>query len=178
MQLYIARHGRTNYNDLGLCNADPEVDVHLSQIGIAQAEDVAKSLKSITLDHIFVSELRRTLQTAEIINMFHHTEIKVDPRLNDGRSGFEGKSFKEYDSALNNADNRWEAHFNGGESIEDIKARVTNFIRELQPKNYKQVLIVTSDWVMRVLFASVLHLSNEEVWTIEIKQGSYLELYI
>ena len=81
MKLYLARHGRTNYNDLGLCNADPAVDVHLTPSGVAQAGALAEKLKLVPLDHIFASELNRTQQTAEIINKFHNLEIEIDARL-------------------------------------------------------------------------------------------------
>src|SRR5437868_14596557 len=128
MKLYLARHGWTNYNDLRLCNADPTVDVHLTPTGVSQAEALADKLKQTALDHIIVSELKRTQQTAEIVNRFHHLEIEVDARLNDGRSGFEGKPFSEYARALDAADNRWTAHFNGGESVEDIRDLVADFM--------------------------------------------------
>ena len=78
MKLYLARHGWTNYNDLRLCNADPTVDVHLTPTGVSQAEALADKLKQTALDHIIVSELKRTQQTAEIVNRFHHLEIEVD----------------------------------------------------------------------------------------------------
>jgi alpha-ribazole phosphatase len=164
MKIYLARHGRTNYNDLGLCNADPTVDVHLTRVGAEQAEDLADKLKQVQLDHIFVSELRRTQQTAEIVNKSHNLEIEIDPRLNDGKSGFEGKHFTEYENALNAATNRWTVRFNDGESIEDIKKRVVDFINELRTKKYDAVLIVTSLWIIQAILAVVRHIPNEEAW--------------
>lgn len=92
MKIYFARHGKTNYNDHELCNADPGVDVHLTAQGIEQSRALAGKLKAVPINHIFVSELRRTRQTADIVNEFHHVEIEVDPLLNDHRSGFEGQS--------------------------------------------------------------------------------------
>jgi broad specificity phosphatase PhoE len=178
MKLYLARHGRTNYNDLGLCNADPTVDVHLTSTGIAQAKALADKLKHISIDHIFVSELRRTQQTAEIVNKAHNLEIEADARLNDGRSGFEGKHFTEYDKALDESTDRWTVRFNDGESVEDIKKRVSDFIDELLTKKYEAVLVVTSLWIIQAIIAIVRHTSNEEAWSFEAPQGDYLELEI
>src|SRR5882762_3740116 len=121
MKIYFARHGRTNYNDLDLCNSDPSVDVHITAEGTKQAEVLAGKLEEVPIDRIFVSELRRTQQTAAIVNQLHHVTIEVDPLLNDHRSGYEGKPARLLTEAMDAAEDRWTARFNDGESIEDMK---------------------------------------------------------
>ena len=176
MKIYFARHGRTNYNDLELCNADPTVDVHLTAVGAEQAKTLADKLKKTPIDCIFVSELRRTLQTAEIVNAFHGVPIKTVPLLNDHRSGFEGKPYKSLMKALDGAEDRWTARFNGGESIEDMKKRVAKFLEELKAKPYSVVLVVTSQWVIQAAVTIIKNISNEEAWKLEVEQGDCLEL--
>lgn len=176
MKLYLARHGRTNYNDLGLCNADPAVDVHLTAAGVAQAQTLADKLKHVPIDRIVVSELKRTQQTAERVNAFHNLKIEIDARLNDHRSGFEGKPYEALNQALNAASNRWTARFNGGESIEDVKKRAAGFLDELKTRKYDSVLVITSQWVVYAIAATVLHITNEEAWQLAVKPGGCLEL--
>jgi probable phosphoglycerate mutase len=178
MKIYLARHGRSTYNDLGLCNADPSIDVHLTPTGIQQAKALGEKLKDVHIDHIFVSELRRTQQTAEFVNTFHNLHIEVDPRLNDGPSGFEGKPFQEYEAALAAAPNRWTARFNGGMSIEDVKQQAASFINELRSKDYDTVLVITSQWVVFAIIALLNGLSNEDAWKLNVEQGSFTELDI
>ena len=175
MKLYLARHGRTNYNDLNLCNGDPSVDVHITSEGIKQAEALAHKLKDVPLDRIFVSEMRRTQQTAEIVNRFHHAAIEIEPLLNDHRSGYEGKPADLLIAAMEAAENKWTARFNDGESIEDMKSRVADFLSKLQAKPYDTVLIVTSGWVIRMVVAVIQNISNEEAWKVDAEQGGYLE---
>lgn len=178
MKLYLARHGRTNYNDLNLCNGDPSVDVHITELGVKQAEALANKLKEVPIDHIFVSEMRRTQQTAEIVNKFHYVSVETASLLNDHRSGFEGKNAQLLMDALDAAVDRWTARFNDGESIEDMKQRVATFINELKTKPYNTVLIVTSGWVIRVMVAVIENIPNEEAWNRESAQGDYLEFEI
>ncbi|HSX07000.1 MAG TPA: histidine phosphatase family protein [Candidatus Saccharimonadia bacterium] len=178
MKIYVVRHGRTNYNDLDLCNSDPSVDVHLTLKGMKQAEALANKLKEVPIDHIFVSELRRTQQTAKIVNQFHHATIDVDPLLNDHRSGYEGRPASLLLAALDDAKDKWTAHFNGGESIEDMKSRMAEFLNKLKAEPYDAVLIVTSGWVIRMTVALIRNVSNEEAWKVDAEQGSYLEFKI
>lgn len=178
MKAYFARHGRTNYNDLRLCNADPTVDVHLTSEGKKQAKTLAELLKDAKIEYIFVSQLKRTQQTAKIVNTFHSIPIEVDPLLNDHRSGFEGKPFTLLQQALDMADNKWTVHFNDGESIEDMKQRVANFLDELRTKPYEVVLVVTSGWIIRAAAAILQGLTNEEAWKLEVEQGSYIEFEV
>jgi broad specificity phosphatase PhoE len=178
MKIYLARHGRTNYNDLGLNNADPIVDVHLTSVGVKQVENLAEKLKLAAVDQIFVSELKRTQQTAYIINKFHKAPIQVDERLNDIRTGYEGKPATQYWEALDNSPDRWAAHLNGGESLEDVKIRARAFIDDLRDKKYQVVLVVTSRDLVNALYGVINSLTNEVAWALKVDKASCIELEI
>ncbi|HSX34025.1 MAG TPA: histidine phosphatase family protein [Candidatus Saccharimonadales bacterium] len=175
MKLYIARHGRTQYNDLGLCNGDPSVSNPLTGTGEQQAKALGEKLKHAAIQHIYVSEMKRTQQTAAFANVFHNAAITIEPRLNDIRTGYEGKHFTEYNAALEKAPNRYTARFNGGESIEDVKARIQSFVRDLRGQQYETVLIVTSEVIVQAFCAVLQDISNEAAEAITVEQGSFLE---
>jgi alpha-ribazole phosphatase len=151
MNLYVMRHGRTNYNDLGLCNDDPNADVHLNAIGKQQAQAAAERLRDIVLDRIIVSPLPRTRQTAEIVNQYHHVPIDVHPDIADIRSGFDGKTVKEYFATI--AHDPLNTCVNGGESLLDHKQRVLGFIRWLQGQPQENILVVAHEETLRVFVA-------------------------
>jgi len=178
MKIYLARHGRTNYNDLELCNADPAIDVHITSAGKEQAEALAIKLKDAPIERIFVSQLKRTQQTAEIVNEFHHVSVEITPLLNDYRSGYEGKPIRLLVKTLDESDDRWTARFNDGESIEDMKYRVATFLESLKTKPYEVILIVTSQWIIYAAVAILKNVSNEEAWKLNVQPGEYLELSI
>jgi broad specificity phosphatase PhoE len=175
MKIYIARHGRTNYNDLGLCNSDPSVDVHLTAAGIQQAKALGEKLKDTVLDQIYVSELKRTQQTADLLEKFG-VPVAIDPRLNDNHTGFEGKPASEYYDALNAARDKWNTRFKDGESVEDINKRVRSFVDELRLLEYGAVLIITSEVIVQALYGVLNNLSNEEARSLHVEQGGYIEL--
>lgn len=151
MNVYFIRHGRTNYNDLGLCNDNPSQDVHLTRIGYEQAKSAALALRDEALERIIVSPLPRTHQTAEVINQFHSVPIEVHADLADIRSGFDGKRVPDYFAAI--ADDPLHKRVNDGESLLDHKQRVLRFIDWLKKQPDKTLLVVAHEETLRVFVA-------------------------
>ncbi len=151
MNLYLTRHGRTNFNDLELCNDDPGVDVHLTDSGIVQAEAAAEELQEVKLERIISSPLPRTRQTAAIINRYHHLKIETHPDIADIRSGFDGRPVADYFAAV--AHDPLNARVNGGESLLDHKRRVMGFIDWLAQQPEQNILVVAHEETMRVFIA-------------------------
>jgi probable phosphoglycerate mutase len=151
MKLYVMRHGRTNYNELGLCNDEPNVDVYLNDIGKQQAQAAAEQLRDVTLDRIIVSPLPRTRQTAEFVNQYHDAPIEIHSDIADIRSGCEGKDVGEYFSAI--AHDPLNARVNGGESLLDHKQRVLRFVQWLKNQQQENILVVAHEETLRVFIA-------------------------
>lgn len=175
MKIFLARHTQTNYNILKLANSDPTVDVHLSEEGIRQAEALAELLKNTSYDAIYISELPRTRQTAEIINSYHHKELIVDERINDNRTGFESKPVEDFVKALDNSEDPWNAKFNDGESLNEAAERVFGFIKDLREKPHEAVLVVTHGYITQVLFSYFEAKTPKEVTEFDLTQGTFIE---
>ena len=71
--LLLVRHGQDTDNQNGILNGRRDTD--LTRLGKEQAEEVAIKLKKFSIDAIYTSPLKRTRETAEIINQ----EIKTGP---------------------------------------------------------------------------------------------------
>jgi len=151
MNLYVMRHGRTNYNELELCNDDPNVDVQLNDTGLQQARAAAERLRDVPLDRVIVSPLPRTRQTAGVVNQYHGLPIEVHPAIADIRSGFDGQSVAAYFAAI--AHDPLNARVNGGESLLDHKQRVLGFVDWLAGQRQENILVVAHEETLRVLVA-------------------------
>lgn len=177
MRLYIVRHGQTNYNLRHLCNDDPRVDVHLTDVGKKQSQEVAKQLKDVEFVKVFISELPRTKQTAEIITQYHKLPFIVDKRINDRKTGFEGKTTTEFEKGL--GIDLFNAKPPGGESFQEEKQRVFAFLEELkQSKEKAPILIVTHHEIAKIIVGYFKKLEDREIWDLRVKNAEVLEFEI
>ena len=175
MKIYLVRHSETNYNIQKLCNSDPKIDVHLTDKGIEQTENLSKTLENADYEVVFISELPRTRQTAEIVNRLHNKPVIVDSRLNDNRTGFEGKSVYDWIAAVDGVDNKWTAKFNDGESLQMATERATSFMDELKEQAYQSVLIVTHGFMTQSIFGYLENKTMDEASEFQLPQGTYAE---
>lgn len=150
MKLYFLRHGRTNYNDLGLCNGDPSKEVYLTETGKAQARKASERLKSVPLERIYTSQLPRARQTAEIINRYHNIPIESYAAINDILSGCEDRPVAEYQRAI--AQDPLRDKVGDGESLLEYKERVVRFLDWLTNQPYETVAIVAHEETMRIVY--------------------------
>lgn len=171
MKLTLIRHGQTNYNLKDLCNGRPNPKVHLTALGKKQAQIAAKKLAKEKFEVIFISELRRSRQTAEIINHYHKVPLIKDKRLNDRLMGeFEGRPATLFYVWRDAQKNTWTCRPKGGESYEHMKKRVGSFLAYLSKKKYKSVLIVSHLPVLKVVRGHFKKLSNAAMDKLSEKQ--------
>ena len=161
MKSYFVRHGQTNYNILNLCNDDTNKEVHLTEFGKQQAEGVKEKFKNIKLDMVFISDFPRTRETAEIIIKDPEVIFHEDSRINDRKTGYEGKSvsdfFKELKSDIFNL------KLKGGESFQEEKIRVFSFLDYLKKLSCDTVLVVTHGEILQIINGYYNKLSDQEM---------------
>lgn len=176
MRLIATRHAETNYNVDDLVNYNPAVDVHLTENGIKQAEILAEQLKDFRFDAIYISRLRRTKQTAEIINRHHGLELIENELLDDTRNGFEGRSYGEAKGWRDAQPDPVMARYRGRyESINDMTKRVCDFLDFLKRhhKTDETVLIVTSSHLIKQLRMLNGEITMQELLTKPAKHATY-----
>ena len=131
-------HGTTTDNNRQISSG--WFDVELSELGVKQSIELRDHVKNKTFDVVFCSDLKRSADSAKL-TFGGVVPIVLDARLRECNYGeFNGQSSFIVEpmklSALSES-------FPDGESYEDVKARVGDFLRLLK-QNYdgKSVAIV------------------------------------
>ena len=162
MNVYIVRHGQTDYNEKKIVQG--WLNSELNKSGIQQAKNVADKLKGIIFDIIYSSDLDRAYNTARIIveNLPDYSgEIKKDLRLRERCLGdLEGTSSKNIDGAVYFSENP-EMHF---ENMAVFEKRVSSFLDDLSNINsYTNVLVVTHNGTINI-FEKLLGIKSRDLF--------------
>ena len=137
MNIYIVRHGETDYNVDGRYAG--RIDVPLNEKGISQAYEVKEKLMGIKFDKVYSSPLQRAYKTAEII---YDGDIIIDERIIERDNGeLEGRLKTEIKDVINFNDPN-EKRYNI-ESIIEFRKRIYAFLDDISNLDAENVLIVT-----------------------------------
>jgi len=160
-RLLLIRHGLTEFNAtrrfMGFS------DVALNTTGRRQAAALRDALAAETLDVVYSSDLKRTLETAEIVIGERDLKIIACPELRECNYGScEGLTFSEIgeqypDVAALCASFTPELEFPGGESFEEFRARTCDFLDRLEKHQPSEtVLVVSHSGPLKVLICRLL----------------------
>ncbi len=163
MNLYIVRHGQTEWNIIGRMQGSS--DIPLNQVGRQQAENVARRFQSIPLHAAYASPLSRAYDTAEAIVRGRSLFIEKEPALMEvGFGVWEGKSFEEMDSVYAEPFHAFmndPEHFPAPQGGDDMQKRLVDMRAFLQRllQQYTQgenVLLVTHGFAIRILLSVIM----------------------
>jgi len=94
MKLFLIRHGQTLWNVEERCQGFS--DIELDEVGIRQAQAIARALRPEPLEAVYSSPLRRALVTAQYVAAPHGLEVVTDAGLMEINQGeFEGLTMPE-----------------------------------------------------------------------------------
>lgn len=199
MELYLVRHGETIWNQEGRYYGHS--DVGLSPAGIFQAQTLGKYFRQIEFDEIYISPLKRAVDTVKecVSEEAFSEKIIRDPRLMEQNFGlFEGKTYsqlkEEYPAELALWNKDWQEYcLPDGESFHDVRTRVEDFSLDLweqerisEEKNRsltgkrasKKILIGAHKGTFGHLLAALLHMPLSGYWNFVFEQGTYSRIDI
>jgi len=177
MNIYLLRHGQTNLNRDGKYQS--AFDKDLNEFGISQAEFLGKRLKSYNIDVIYSSDLKRVVETSEIINKYINTEIIVKEEFREINMGvWDTLTLEERHISHGDYAKAWDKHlkdlpYPDGECGEDVCKRAIKVIDEIiLKKEYKNVAIVTSGGTIAILLSDFLGLDQHKRFNMDIDNCS------
>ena len=158
-QLFLARHGETDWNLAGRWQG--HTDVPLNATGRAQAGALAERLRGEGIATVGTSDLSRARHTAEIVAAALGVPVAlVDPGLREQRFGrFEGLTPRECEERHPREWARYVADPHagppGGESRATVLERVVRAVEGAAARLSEPALLVTHGGAIRALLAAL-----------------------
>ena len=173
MKLFVARHGKTVWNEQNrVCG---RTDVELTEKGIDQAKMLAQEAKQQKLDIIISSPLKRARETAEIVAGECQIPVVIEDRLIEQDYGiYEGVDRKD-EAFLSNKRN-FAYKYPGGESMMQVACRVYGLLDEIKEQYAgKTVLLVCHGGVCRIINTYFCDMTNDEFFNYNLANGKLEE---
>lgn len=152
MKIWITRHGQTNLNLAHLMQG--LTDEPLNETGIAQARKARKQIGDIRFDAVYTSPLDRAIVTGSIIGGVSRDQVITDPRIIEADFGkYEKRKYTRLGLFMSLY---WALPeiFPAPPSVETIaslRKRSESFLKELEQKDYENVLVACHGGIMRAL---------------------------
>lgn len=173
-ELYLLRHGQTDYNVQRLFYGTS--DVAINHVGKQQAQRLHQLLSPIQIDAIYTSALIRTQQTADII-FPKQTFIALEQFNEKGFGLWEGM---DADTIQANFPLQWQAWLDApfdytpmqAEDFRTFKQRVILALTSILAKHTasERVAIVAHLGVLRIIYQHLIDVSAD-FWQIDFPQG-------
>ena len=167
MELYIARHGETEFNAERRIQGNSK-DSPLTQNGIAQAMALGKSLEGISFDSVYSSPLKRATDTVEIAFGGRYKPILDDRLVEIGLGVMEGMLWSDAAEMYPESWGRYLDPVNyipppKGECLLDMIARVGAFLDDVGKTGYRRVFVLSHGYTSRVFQACTMDRSLEAI---------------
>ena len=167
--LIIVRHGEAEFNIAHRIHG--KLNSPLTEKGVRQAEKAAEALAGIHIDAIYSSPQQRVVTTTGILKRDRDCPVTYDQRLAEMDCGsWDGKTEEfirtEYPYDMRLWETRPHLHtMPGGESLADVRDRLTAFLDGVLKANRGETVLVVSSqipvMVMTMIFAQE---PDEALW--------------
>ena len=150
--IYLIRHGQDDETVRGGWSNAP-----LTEVGIQQAEELAKKLDELNISRIYSSDLRRSMQTAEILGIYLNIKVEPIPDFREVNNG--DLAGMKNDEALIRYPGlfwnqlKWEERYPGGESPKEFFERISGAWDNFTKDQTEDVVLVTHGGVINVISA-------------------------
>ena len=176
-ELWWIRHGETAWNlDARIQGSS---DVELNETGIAQARALAPRLKDVAFDAVYASDLARAHRTAALASP--GAVVRADRRLRELSYGvLEGARWADLTDEQAAVARHWQEDPvrrrlpGGGESYDDMTARVAAFVSDL-PAEGRFAAFSHGGTIRSALYAILGH-PNGSAWRLAIDNCSVTRL--
>ncbi len=166
--IYMIRHAEAEGNLYRIVQG--QHNSFITPRGHRQIAYLAERFKSVPLDALYSSDLRRTVTTAGAITKYHALRMQLTPRLREINLGVcEGMSFGDmyrFDPVqmdnFNNDPDEWRAP--KAETFAECTERIVSAVRDIAEANEgKTVAVVSHGMAIRSLLAYILNVKSRDI---------------
>lgn len=181
IKILAARHGESVANTEGIYQGQT-YDTGLSDLGKKQAFALASFLRTLSIDLIIASRLKRTRETAEKIADIKNLEVVFDDRILETNHGaWEGQSKTWIQENYPDIYRLWqekpgETHFPDGESFTDTTKRVTDFVFNYPWKENN--VLITHDNIIRIMLTMAEKKPLNSIWEYDLHPAAITEFEV
>lgn len=169
MNLYVTRHGETDWNVFSRIQG--QTDTPLNETGVRQAKELAERLleEKPEIGKIYASRQKRAYETAKIVAEKLQAEVVVKDGLEEISFGkWEGYTWKQVKELFSDEYKEW--HENRrykvppeGESYQQLLERLLPALQEISREEKEDVLVVTHSAVIMTLLSYIYQKPFDEM---------------
>lgn len=182
-RLLLVRHGQTHTSlDDAFCGV---TEVSLTPIGRSQAQYLSERLRREHVDALYSSPQQRALETSMPIGLALEMEVRTRNELREMDFGawenrLRADLAREFPRELEEWERgSWMAHPPGGETQQDVVARVVPCIVDILTTHAGQTVVVVSHKsVLRLLLGHLLGMTPPDSRHLRLDPGSLSELRV
>ncbi len=173
-KIYFTRHGETEDNVIARLSTNPP-GPNLTALGRKQAEELRDNMKNIKISKIYVSPLKRAVETATILNKNYNVEIIKDERIAELLVGDkEGRNDSGVFEELEDVWKAWSLENKldmlagkGGDSANTVIDRCNSFLKDLFNSDEDEPILVVAHSGVLQLFIGHLCANMEPIFCYE-----------
>ena len=181
VRLFAIRHGETEYSrERRVAGVR---DVPLSPRGLRQCEAVSRSLAGAFVGAVYASPLARARASAEPIAAPHKLAVRVAPAFREMDFGaWAGLTRAEVAVRFPEESEAWAAASRiarpgGGETLDEVAARVSSGLAELLAEHEGEtVILVSHAIVMRLIVLAALGLGPDRLRSVDASPAGITEI--
>ena len=180
MNLYLVRHGETEWNREG--RAQGRADIPLNEAGVAQSQALADAFASMDVAAVMSSSSRRAVNTAEAIASPHGLSVTADDDLRElDFGGLDGAPLRDMREMFPDFFEHWTrdpatAQFpDGGETLQALQERTWAAVEAVARSHEAQanVIIVSHAFALYSIMCRALGMPLSNYGRLRITPGSY-----
>ena len=175
---FVMRHGESDSNVGNICSSDPNYPHHLTEKGKEQVRASAELLKDKGITRIYTSPFVRTRESSRIVAEtlgMGEENIVVDDRLHELNFGdYHLQSFDDFMKYRQNHMLTMGDKLPGGESYQDAKDRVGDFLKEIESTVSNEIILIVAHGVVPEVIPGIVEGADAKR-SRELVSPSYLE---